>query len=349
MAHQLLKWYSGLNNLSLSEAAILSFVISKSDYTTHESFIRNQTIADHFSITEKTVRRNLLSLISKKIITKESRRNKWGKFSTNIIKLNLSTDLSTDDQNLDEKVPQTSHLDRNKITHWASNVQRCGPQMSNGDDLFLFNISKYLSITVFDEKTSRDCVSFFSKKIEDEEIDWEQAETFPLPVKAILILTYLNSKRSGYRSYMPIRANLSLIERLLEESNTMMTIKKIIDLKASTWLSRDDMKKYFRPKTLFNPTNVANYVGELEIIAKKAQSIKNLTSIGGIKMADQPCMIGLLRDEKCNKTSDAHIAFKVGDESKVFYLCMNHYELYKPITKLEDLLMMKGDADGDVK
>jgi uncharacterized phage protein (TIGR02220 family) len=75
------------------------------------------------------------------------------------------------------------------------------------------------------------------------------------------ILAYLNEK--AQRNYQPVKANLSLIAARLKEGATPDQCKAVIDAKASAWLGNSKMVGYLRPKTLFNATNFAQYIGEL--------------------------------------------------------------------------------------
>ncbi|MDR6585548.1 conserved phage C-terminal domain-containing protein [Herbaspirillum frisingense] len=74
------------------------------------------------------------------------------------------------------------------------------------------------------------------------------------------VLAHLNSKTG--RSYEPVKANLSLIASRLQEAS-VETCKAVIDARVAKWGNDDKMRDYLRPKTLFNATNFANYVGEL--------------------------------------------------------------------------------------
>jgi uncharacterized phage protein (TIGR02220 family) len=75
------------------------------------------------------------------------------------------------------------------------------------------------------------------------------------------ILSYLNEKAA--RSYQPVPANMKLISARLKEGASPDQCKAVIDAKASAWLGDSKMAGYLRPKTLFNATNFAQYVGEL--------------------------------------------------------------------------------------
>ncbi len=43
----------------------------------------------------------------------------------------------------------------------------------------------------------------------------------------------------------------------------METCKAVIDARVAKWGRDEKMRDYLRPKTIFNATNFANYVGEL--------------------------------------------------------------------------------------
>ncbi|MBW9336222.1 hypothetical protein FEE59_22145 [Herbaspirillum sp. RU 5E] len=74
------------------------------------------------------------------------------------------------------------------------------------------------------------------------------------------VLAHLNSKTG--RSYEPVKANLSLIAARLQETS-VETCKAVIDARVAKWGRDEKMRDYLRPKTIFNATNFANYVGEL--------------------------------------------------------------------------------------
>lgn len=78
---------------------------------------------------------------------------------------------------------------------------------------------------------------------------------------AVQILAYLN-ERAG-RSYQPVPANVNLIAARLKEGATPEDCRKVIDAKVTVWLGEPKWAQYLRPKTLFNATNFAQYVGEL--------------------------------------------------------------------------------------
>lgn len=74
------------------------------------------------------------------------------------------------------------------------------------------------------------------------------------------VLKHLNEKTG--RNYEPVKANLDLIAARLQEAS-VETCKAVIDARVAKWGRDDKMRDYLRPKTIFNATNFANYVGEL--------------------------------------------------------------------------------------
>lgn len=79
--------------------------------------------------------------------------------------------------------------------------------------------------------------------------------------EAVVILEFLNEKAG--RRFPPVKANLDLIRSRLKEGYTRRQLCQVIAKKCAEWAKDDKMAKYLRPKTLFNRTNFANYVGEL--------------------------------------------------------------------------------------
>lgn len=78
---------------------------------------------------------------------------------------------------------------------------------------------------------------------------------------AAQILDHLN-QQSG-RAYQAVQANLNLILARLKEGATTDQCKAVVDAKVKEWVNDPKMVKYLRPKTIFNATNFAQYVGEL--------------------------------------------------------------------------------------
>lgn len=77
---------------------------------------------------------------------------------------------------------------------------------------------------------------------------------------AFEVLDYLNA-RTG-RAYQAVDANLKLIAGRLT-SASVDQCKAVIDARVAKWGSDAKMDEYLRPKTIFNATNFAQYVGEL--------------------------------------------------------------------------------------
>lgn len=87
----------------------------------------------------------------------------------------------------------------------------------------------------------------------------------PLNLKseAKAILVFLNDKVG--RAYEPVDANLDLIVARLKEGATAAKCRQVIAKKAREWGGDEKMAEFLRPKTLFNRTNFAQYVGELVV------------------------------------------------------------------------------------
>lgn len=85
---------------------------------------------------------------------------------------------------------------------------------------------------------------------------------------AVALLDYLNLKAN--RNYRPVKANVDLILGRLSESS-VDECRAVIDLKVKQWLSDSKMNEFLRPKTIFNATNFANYVGELPNTRKQPE------------------------------------------------------------------------------
>jgi len=78
---------------------------------------------------------------------------------------------------------------------------------------------------------------------------------------AIAILEFLNEKTG--RRYRPVDANVRLVVCRLREGATPTEIRQVVAKKTREWGCDERMNQFLRPKTLFNKTNFANYVGEL--------------------------------------------------------------------------------------
>lgn len=85
---------------------------------------------------------------------------------------------------------------------------------------------------------------------------------------AMAVLDYLN-ERAG-RNYQPVDSNTKLIAARLKEGATVEQCKAVVDAKVKKWGADPKMEEYLRPKTLFNATNFAQYVGELGTAVRPA-------------------------------------------------------------------------------
>jgi uncharacterized phage protein (TIGR02220 family) len=77
------------------------------------------------------------------------------------------------------------------------------------------------------------------------------------------ILSFLNEKTG--KTFRDLPANTDLICNRLKEGITLQECKSLIAKKVRDWKGDDKMNAYLRPKTLFNKTNFANYLGELNV------------------------------------------------------------------------------------
>lgn len=78
------------------------------------------------------------------------------------------------------------------------------------------------------------------------------------------VLSFLNTRT--HRNFPAVESNLSMIRARLSEGFTEMQMRKVIARQCIEWSGDEKMAKYLRPKTLFNKTNFANYVGELVLV-----------------------------------------------------------------------------------
>ena len=75
------------------------------------------------------------------------------------------------------------------------------------------------------------------------------------------LLAFLNER--AHRRFPESDNNLGIIVARMKEGFTPMEIRQVIVSRARKWHGDPKMEEYLRPKTLFNRTNFANYVGEL--------------------------------------------------------------------------------------
>lgn len=79
--------------------------------------------------------------------------------------------------------------------------------------------------------------------------------------QAVALLEFLN-RRAG-RAFQPVPANIDPIVSLLKSGSDPVQVRQVIVTRSRKWQGDAKMEEYLRPKTLFNRTNFANYVGEL--------------------------------------------------------------------------------------
>ena len=75
------------------------------------------------------------------------------------------------------------------------------------------------------------------------------------------ILAWLNTKAGKNFRFTPV--NLNMIKCRMKEGITEHQIKAVISRKVKEWGTDEHMRTNLRPKTLFNRTNLENYIGEL--------------------------------------------------------------------------------------
>lgn len=81
---------------------------------------------------------------------------------------------------------------------------------------------------------------------------------------ALRLLGFLNEKTG--RTYQPVPANVKLLEARLREGATEANIRGVIARKVREWQGDPKMAEFLRPKTLFNATNFAQYLGQREAV-----------------------------------------------------------------------------------
>ena len=87
--------------------------------------------------------------------------------------------------------------------------------------------------------------------------------------EAKTILEFLNQKTG--KNYEPVPANMNMIKARLKErvdigksiKSVVDDVKSIIAMKCSLWRGDEKMEQNLRPKTIFDKTLFANYVGQL--------------------------------------------------------------------------------------
>lgn len=74
------------------------------------------------------------------------------------------------------------------------------------------------------------------------------------------ILDWLNDKAG--KNFQPVAAHLRFVEARLKDHEPWV-LRKVVTMKVKEWREDAKSNRWLRPKTLFNETNFANYVGEL--------------------------------------------------------------------------------------
>lgn len=82
------------------------------------------------------------------------------------------------------------------------------------------------------------------------------------------VIDWVNDRAN--RAYPKTEPNLQLIAARLAEGATLTQCKQVVVRKCREWAGDPKMARYLRPKTLFNRTNFAQYVGEL-VIPREAE------------------------------------------------------------------------------
>jgi uncharacterized phage protein (TIGR02220 family) len=78
------------------------------------------------------------------------------------------------------------------------------------------------------------------------------------------VLAHLNIRaRRNYQSSS--KEHIALIAARLRDGATVDQCKAVIDAKVAEWIGEPKTSAWLRPKTLFNATNFANYVGQLGV------------------------------------------------------------------------------------
>ena len=75
------------------------------------------------------------------------------------------------------------------------------------------------------------------------------------------VIDYLNVKSDS--NYQHVMSNIKLISGRLAEGRTVEEIKQVIDRQCMAWPPDHHMRKYLRPKTLFNAEKFNQYFGQL--------------------------------------------------------------------------------------
>ena len=132
------------------------------------------------------------------------------------------------------------------------------------------DIDKDLKENIYSRAGSTACIESDTESVQDETKGEPRSEQAKKPKKAKdtkadteagEVIDYLNAKTgSAYKASS--KANISVIRARLNDGYTVEDCKKVIDTKASQWLTNPDMVKYLRPETLFRPSKFEGYINE---------------------------------------------------------------------------------------
>lgn len=78
------------------------------------------------------------------------------------------------------------------------------------------------------------------------------------------IVNYLNA-RTGSRFKSDTKITLSLLGALFYKGYTLFDIKRVVDSKVTQWGDNSKMKRYLKPRTLFDCYNFKRYLQEIQI------------------------------------------------------------------------------------
>lgn len=203
--------------------------------------------------TERQVRHLIDKLIDKgivlckKIMAKKSDHTNWYAFNDEEKYLGKKTPNNTD-----------CPIEQAKMSNH---------DMTNLSDLPLYTDIKTTNTIMSSTPTAHiDPVDNFKKLEEDIKTGIDEnyiknaEQNFSRPQKALFVLAYLNCVQDT--QFRPVRANIDLILNRLKEGHSIMDFLHVIHAQRRAWKSDEKMKKYLRPKTLFNATNFANYLGQ---------------------------------------------------------------------------------------
>ena len=132
------------------------------------------------------------------------------------------------------------------------------------------DIDKDLKENIYSRAGSTACIESDTESVQDETKGEPRSEQAKKPKKAKdttadteagEVIDYLNAKTgSAYKASS--KATISVIRARLNDGYTVEDCKKVIDTKASQWLTNPDMVKYLRPETLFRPSKLEGYINE---------------------------------------------------------------------------------------